>query len=52
MHQEQNPKKHITIDSIRELRELTEIKIKSDQSGLLMVGGGVPKFYSRYCRLC
>ena len=39
MHQEQNPKKHITIDSIRELRELTEIKIKSDQSGLLMVGG-------------
>ena len=34
--------KHITIDSIRELRELTEIKIKSKQSDLL-VGGGVPK---------
>ena len=29
MHQERTPKKHITIDSIREFRELTEIKIKS-----------------------
>ena len=27
MHQEKNPKKHITIDSVREFRELTEIKI-------------------------
>ena len=43
MHQEQNPKEHITIDSIREFRELTEIKIQTKQSGLLMVGGGVPK---------
>ena len=43
MHQEKNPKKHITIDSIREFRELTEIKIKSKGSGLLMIGGGVPK---------
>ena len=29
MHQERNPKKHITIDSIKEFRELTEIKIRS-----------------------
>ena len=43
MHQEKNPKKHMTIDSIREFRELTEIKIKSKGSGLLMIGGGVPK---------
>ena len=43
MHQEQNPEKHLTIDSIREFRELTEIKIQSKQSGLLMIGGGVPK---------
>ena len=34
MHQEQNPKKHMTIDSIREFRELTEIKLQSKQSGL------------------
>ena len=43
MHQEQNPSNHITIDSIKEFRELTEIKLKSKTSGLLMVGGGVPK---------
>ncbi len=43
MHQDRNPNKHITIDSIREFRELTEIKIRSKGSGLFMVGGGVPK---------
>jgi len=52
MHQEQNPIKHITIDSIRELRELTEIKIKSKQSGLLMVGGGVPKNFIQDTVVC
>ena len=52
MHQEQNPEKHITIDSIRELRELTEIKIKSKQSGLLMVGGGVPKNFVQDTVVC
>ncbi len=52
MHQEQNPEKHITIDSIRELRELTEIKIKSKQSGLLMVGGGVPKNFIQDTVVC
>ena len=39
MHQEQNPNNHITIDSIREFRELTEIKLQSKQWGLLMIGG-------------
>ena len=43
MHQERNPKSHLTIDSIREFRELTEIKIRSKGSGLFMIGGGVPK---------
>ena len=52
MHQEQNPKKHITIDSIREFRELTEIKLKSKQSGLLMVGGGVPKNFIQDTVVC
>ena len=52
MHQEQNPKKHITIDSIREMRELTEIKIKSEQSGLLMIGGGVPKNFIQDTVVC
>jgi deoxyhypusine synthase len=52
MHQEQNPKKHITIDSIREFRELTEIKLKSKQSGLLMIGGGVPKNFIQDTVVC
>mgnify|MGYP001287624366 FL=1 len=52
MHQEQNPNKHITIDSIREFRELTEIKLQSKQSGLLMVGGGVPKNFVQDTVVC
>ena len=52
MHQEQNPDKHITIDSIREFRELTEIKLQSRQSGLLMVGGGVPKNFIQDTVVC
>jgi deoxyhypusine synthase len=52
MHQEQNPKKHMTIDSIREFRELTEIKLQSKQSGLVMVGGGVPKNFIQDTVVC
>ena len=52
MHQEQNPKKHLTIDSIREFRELTEIKLRSKQSGLLMIGGGVPKNFIQDTVVC
>ena len=52
MHQEKNPKKSITIDSIREFRELTEIKIKSKSSGLLMIGGGVPKNFVQDTVVC
>ena len=52
MHQEQNPSKHITIDSVREFRELTEIKLKSKASGLLMIGGGVPKNFVQDTVVC
>ena len=52
MHQEKNPTKHITIDSIREFRELTEIKIKSKNSGLFMIGGGVPKNFIQDTVIC
>ncbi|MDA9624185.1 deoxyhypusine synthase [Pelagibacteraceae bacterium] len=52
MHQEQNPNKHLTIDSIREFRELTEIKLQSKQSGLLMIGGGVPKNFVQDTVVC
>jgi len=52
VHQENNPKNHITIDSIRELRELTEIKIQSKGSGLFMIGGGVPKNFVQDTVIC
>jgi len=52
MHQEKNPKKCLTIDSIREFRELTEIKIQSKSSGLLMIGGGVPKNFVQDTVVC
>ena len=52
MHQERNPKNHIIIDSIREFRELTEIKIRSKGSGLFMIGGGVPKNFIQDTVIC
>ena len=52
MHQEKNPDRHLTIDSIREFRELTEIKLQSKQSGLLMIGGGVPKNFVQDTVVC
>ena len=41
-HQTEN-KDHVSIDSVKDFKELTELKIKSKDTGLLMVGGGVPK---------
>ena len=52
IHQEKNPDKHITIDSVREFRELTEVKIKSKGSGLFMIGGGVPKNFVQDTVIC
>ncbi len=52
MHQEKSPEKHITIDAIREFRELTEIKIHSKGSGLFMIGGGVPKNFIQDTVIC
>ena len=52
IHQEKNPKNHLTIDSIKEFRELTEIKIQSKGSGLFMIGGGVPKNFIQDTVIC
>ena len=52
IHQDKNPTNHITIDSIREFRELTEIKIQSKGSGLFMIGGGVPKNFIQDTVIC
>ncbi len=52
LHQENNPEKHLTIDSIRDFRELTEIKLQNESTGLLMIGGGVPKNYVQDTVVC
>lgn len=36
-------KEHIAIDSVKDFKELTELKVKSKETGLVMIGGGVPK---------
>ncbi|MEC7834752.1 MAG: deoxyhypusine synthase [Pseudomonadota bacterium] len=51
-HQVKNPKKHLTIDSVRDFREITEIKIRSKESGLFMIGGGVPKNFAQDTVIC
>ena len=45
-------KPYVTIDSAGDFRELTEIKLKSKASGLLMIGGGVPKNYVQDTVVC
>jgi deoxyhypusine synthase len=51
-HQVDNPERHLTIDSIRDFRELTDIKIKAGTTGLLMIGGGVPKNFAQDTVVC
>jgi len=52
LHQVKNPDNHLTIDSIRDFRELTDIKIKAGTTGLLMIGGGVPKNFVQDTVVC
>lgn len=47
MHQMAHPKNHVSIDSVKDFRELTQIKIAAKETGLLMVGGGVPKNFAQ-----
>jgi deoxyhypusine synthase len=52
LHQVKNPKKHMSIDSVADFRELTEVKLKSKNTGLFMVGGGVPKNFAQDTVVC
>ena len=42
-HQHERKNNYVTIDSVKDFKELTELKVKSKQTGLFMIGGGVPK---------
>ena len=52
LHQVKNSDCHLTIDSIRDFRELTNIKIKAGTTGLLTIGGGVPKNFAQDTVVC
>ena len=51
-HQWHNPTSHVSIDSVKDFLELTKIKMKSGDSGLLMIGGGVPKNFAQDTVVC
>ena len=52
MHQHKNKDNHLTIDSVQDFRELTEIKMQAKTSGLFIVGGGVPKNFAQDTVVC
>lgn len=52
LHQVKNPDHHLTIDAVRDFRELTDIKIKAGTTGLLIIGGGVPKNFVQDTVIC
>jgi len=51
-HQAENEENRLSIDSVKDFRELTEIKIDSPVSGLFIVGGGVPKNFAQDTVIC
>lgn len=46
-HYKENPDNHITLDVVKDLLDITDLKIKTKTSGLLMIGGGVPKNFTQ-----
>jgi len=45
-------KPYMSIDAVADFRELTDIKIKAGTTGLLMIGGGVPKNFIQDTVVC
>ncbi|MCG2755562.1 MAG: deoxyhypusine synthase [Desulfobacteraceae bacterium] len=46
-HQWHKKEEHLTIDSVRDFRELTEIKLAVKDTGIIMIGGGAPKNFAQ-----
>ena len=51
-HQWANPDKHLSIDSVKDFMELTMIKMHAPTTGLMMIGGGVPKNFTQDTVVC
>ncbi len=47
VHQTKNPDKHVSIDSAKDFLELTQIKLNCKETGIFMIGGGVPKNFTQ-----
>ncbi len=47
MHQTKNPEHHVSFDSGKDFLELTQIKLNSKETGIFMIGGGVPKNFTQ-----
>lgn len=55
MHQHeriQKGKPYVSIDSVKDFYEVTQIKMKAKTSGLFMIGGGVPKNFIQDTVVC
>jgi len=52
MHQDKHPDHHLTIDSVKDFYELTQIKLKAKTTGLFMIGGGTPKNFAQDTVVC
>jgi deoxyhypusine synthase len=47
VHQTQNPDNHVSVDAAKDFVELTKIKLASKDTGIFMIGGGVPKNFTQ-----
>ncbi|MCB9248165.1 MAG: deoxyhypusine synthase [Ignavibacteriales bacterium] len=47
VHQHKNPEKHVSFDSGKDFLELTQIKMNTKETGIFMIGGGVPKNFTQ-----
>nr|MEE4267500.1 deoxyhypusine synthase [Candidatus Krumholzibacteria bacterium] len=46
-HHQWQRKEYLTIDSVADFRELTQIKLQVEDTGIFMLGGGVPKNFTQ-----
>jgi len=46
-HQWHNPEKHMSMDSVKDFLELTKVKMEAKDTGIFMIGGGVPKNFTQ-----
>ena len=51
-HQTERPEQHVSIDSVKDFMELTKVKVNTAETGLLIIGGGVPKNFIQDVVIC